>query len=75
MTSAAKQINQLARVADAKMPSASGAFAQTRIVADLSLGGVMTVAVLLDHLAERVEQLEGHITGVHQKKKKKDRTK
>jgi len=75
MTSAAKEISQLARVADAKMPAASGAFAQARIVADLSLDSAMTVAVLLDDLAARVEQLEGQISEKHRKKKKKSRAK
>ena len=61
MGSAEDLYKRLADAADVKLAAASTSLEQARIVGDLGIEGVMVVAVLLDRLTTRVDQLESEI--------------
>jgi hypothetical protein len=68
---ATEQIKQLAASSDARMATASTSIEQTRIVADLGVESAFVVAMLVDDLTRRVEQLENEIKALKRKKEKK----
>jgi hypothetical protein len=68
---ATEQIKQLAADSDARMATASTSIEQTRIVADLGVESAFVVAMLVDDLTRRVEQLENEIKALKRKKEKK----
>ena len=71
MGSAEELYKRLADAADVKLAAASTSLEQARIVGDLGIEGVMVVAVLLDLLTTRVDQLESETKKLKRKAKKR----